>query len=288
MAAAVAEDEEATNEEEWQELPVNKLTKMLKLVRETEKKETKQEKWAKTAKDNFWRKELRKIFRILDNQAYEMRLVEGSTIYLECEEREIVFDQERYEANKFVWMRNGVVLEEESTDLSRINFTKEQKMTIYPAAPGDSGRYTCYYGTDLAGQVSLEVLPVASAVWEGFKIASIMEIIQEKEEKDLDLDDRVDQILVVLEKDNEDLKTKKRKTTPEEPEDSSKGSFRYVGRPMAGKRANADSTMQQVLRKRVNEQSGRCFGEIDKKGKSSTFNGKPSDQTGSAATACAD
>ncbi|KHJ43760.1 hypothetical protein D918_06265 [Trichuris suis] len=243
MAAVVAEDEEATNEEEWQELPVNKLTKMLKLVRETEKKETKQEKWAKTAKDNFWRKELRKIFRILDNQAYEMRLVEGSTIYLECEEREIVFDQERYEANKFVWMRNGVVLEEESTDLSRINFTKEQKMTVYPAAPGDSGRYTCYYGTDLAGQVSLEVLPVASAVWEGFKIASIMviatipaylililsnrtkvepfeEIIQEKEEKDLDLDDRVDQILVVLEKDNEDLKTKKRKTTPEEPEDS--------------------------------------------------------------------
>uniref|UniRef100_A0A5S6QYI9 Ig-like domain-containing protein n=1 Tax=Trichuris muris TaxID=70415 RepID=A0A5S6QYI9_TRIMR len=234
-------------EQEWHELPVNKLTKMLKLVKDVEKKEeSRQEKWARATKQNFFKKELRKVSKMLDTHVYEIRLLEGSTIHLECIEREMEVDEDRQTPSKFAWMRNGVFLEEETTDVSRIRFDKEQQMTISPAGVGDSGRYACYYDDELVGQVSLEVLSIVDAILEGILIMVIMvgctvpiyailmtsnrskvrpieEILQEKEEEDVGMDDRVDEILAVLEKANPRIKGKRRLEVLQEDEQPSDG-----------------------------------------------------------------
>ncbi|KRY81551.1 hypothetical protein T4D_12518 [Trichinella pseudospiralis] len=194
-------------------------------------KPTKEERWAQIEQaPPFLRKGLKPQLLQLSNVSREVILIEGTHTTLYCDYRPNATDSVWYNRSHFYWLHNALMLENGSVDDERFTFVNPSVIRIYPIFVNDSGRYYCLVDDEVYAEVTILVKDFIAASLESLQLYMIIvtctplpyivvfarKIMTSTSKKkwarssskpDMEnsklIDDRVDEMLFIVEKDED-------------------------------------------------------------------------------------
>ncbi|KRZ77383.1 hypothetical protein T10_9069 [Trichinella papuae] len=194
-------------------------------------KPPKEERWAQIEKaPPFLRKGLKPQLLQLSNVSREVILIEGTHTTLYCDYRPNATDSVWYNMSHFYWLHNALMLENGSVDDERFTFVNPSVIRIYPIFVNDSGRYYCLVDDEIYAEVTILVKDFITATLETLQLYMIIftctplpyivafarkimkstskkKWVRSSSKPDMEnsklIDDRVDEMLFIVEKDED-------------------------------------------------------------------------------------